>query len=374
MNINANTINLNANNFQFNNDKAQVIRTSFSGAFNLSARPNPASGSNILSYTDQYGSNQTFPVNKWSCMISFTSVQPQQDTLAIDNINFYPLSIGGLWGIYGYASPATVPLSGQNGVTFNAAALLLPVAIATQPGYNGFGDTPPVDPPPQLSTVFGPYIMPVTVLSSIHASTFTLETVENVSINANVAVPTFLGTGNVALNANSNVDIMANYDIIMGADREIDMTGASSITFTSPDIRAYGNTTIEIPGTASIPAVSALAITNGNQYDGAQNYSQIEFQYYGGGFNHYISSRHNANVTYDSGNAIDFWLYSVNTGGDAMTASSAPGIGNTNVMSLTASNVVINRPIQISDSITGGTGTLTVDSGNHLYWNGTLLA
>ena len=75
-----------------------------------------------------------------------------------------------------------------------------------------------------------------------------------------------------------------------------------------------------------------------------------------------------------TGNAIDFWLYSVYTGGDAQTASSAPGTGNINVMSLTASNVVITRPIQISDSLTGGTGTLSVDSGNHLYWNGTLIA
>jgi hypothetical protein len=166
---------------------------------------------------------------------------------------------------------------------------------------------------------------------------------------------------------------MANYDIIMGADREIDMTAASTIRFTAPEIRAHGYTTVKVPGTASIPAVSALALTNGNQYDGAQNKSQIEFQFYGGGFNHFISSRHDANVVYGTGNAIDFWLYSVYTGGDAQTASSAPGTGNVNSMSITASNVVINRPIQISDSSTGGTGTLTVDSGNHLYWNGTLI-
>ena len=153
----------------------------------------------------------------------------------------------------------------------------------------------------------------------------------------------------------------------------LNSSNAINLTATS-NVNIDTFTTIKLPGTASIQSVSPLALTSGNQYDGAQHKSQIEFQFYGGGFNHFISSRHDANVVYGTGNAIDFWLYSVYTGGDAQTASSAPGTGNVNSMSITASNVVINRPIQISDTITGGTGTLTVDSGNHLYWNGTLLA
>ena len=153
----------------------------------------------------------------------------------------------------------------------------------------------------------------------------------------------------------------------------LNSSNAINLTATS-NVNINTITTIQLPGTASIQSVSPLALTSGNQYDGAQHKSQIEFQFYGGGFNHFISSRHDANVVYGTGNAIDFWLYSVYTGGDAQTASSAPGTGNVNSMSITASNVVINRPIQISDTITGGTGTLTVDSGNHLYWNGTLLA
>jgi hypothetical protein len=192
--------------------------------------------------------------------------------------------------------------------------------------------------------------MPEMEFSSITASTITIQALENISFNAATSVPTFLGTGSISLNAKNSVNLMTNYDIIAGADREIDMTGASTIRFTSPEIRAHGLTTVKIPGTSSIPAVSALAITNGNDYAGTQNKSQIEFQFYGGGFNHYISTRHNANVTYDVGNAIDFWLYSVTTGGDPQTASSSPGTGNINVMSITAGNVVMNRPLySISD-------------------------
>ena len=170
------------------------------------------------------------------------------------------------------------------------------------------------------------------------------------------------------------INLNGSNGIGLNSSNAINLTASNNIQLNSSNVNIDTFTTIQLPGTASIQSVSPLALTSGNQYDGAQHYSQIEFQFYGGGFNHFISSRHDANVTYGSGNAIDFWLYSVYTGGDAQTASSAPGTGNINVMSLTASNVVINRPIQISDSITGGTGTLTVDSSNHLYWNGTLLA
>jgi len=164
------------------------------------------------------------------------------------------------------------------------------------------------------------------------------------------------------------INLNGSNGIGLNSSNAINLTASSNVTINTV-------TTIQIPGTASIPSVSPLALTNGGDYANNQNKSQIEFQYYGdGGFNHYISSRHDANVVYGSGNAIDFWLYSVYTGGDAQTASSAPGTGNVNSMSITASNVVINRPIQISDTLTGGTGTLTVDSGNHLYWNGTLIA
>ena len=234
-------------------------------------------------------------------------------------------------------------------------------------------------------------IAPNSHLSSITASTLTFQASENTSLLAGgFTVPTYLSSGSVTVGGTNQASILANIVAIGGqtdvdiqansgnvnvvANSNISLTASNSIQLNSSNVNIDTFTTIQLPGTGSIPSVSPLAITSGNQYDGAQHKSQIEFQFYGGGFNHYISSRHDANVVYGSGNAIDFWLYSVYTGGDAQTASSSPGVGNVNTMSITASNVVINRPIQISDSSTGGTGTLTVDSSNHLYWNGTLLA
>jgi hypothetical protein len=299
-----------------------------------------------------------------------------QRTLALNSCSLTTEDQGGYWFVHCYATTPTIPAvsTGGNDVVWAVNVLAMPTELASfqnfQPSQN-VGDVIPSSI--GAFELQGQFIAPDSHLSSITASTLTIKAYENIAILGNLNPPIFLGTGDVAINANSNIDLMANYDIIMGADREIDMTAASTIRFTAPEIRAHGYTTVKVPGTASIPAVSALALTNGNQYDGAQNKSQIEFQFYGGGFNHFISSRHDANVVYGTGNAIDFWLYSVYTGGDAQTASSAPGTGNVNSMSITASNVVINRPIQISDSSTGGTGTLTVDSGNHLYWNGTLI-
>ena len=244
------------------------------------------------------------------------------------------------------------------------------------------------------------YQYPNTALSSIHASTLTFQASENISLLAgNFAIPTYFSTGSITVGGTNQASVLANI-VAIGAQTDVDIAGytgnvniaagsninlngsngiglnsSNAINLTaSSNVTINTVTTIQLPGTASIPSVSPLALTSGNQYDGAQHYSQIEFQFYGGGFNHYISSRHDANVVYGSGNAIDFWLYSVTTGGNAQTASSAPGTGNVNSMSITASNVVINRPIQISDTSSGGTGTLTVDSGNHLYWNGTFIA
>jgi hypothetical protein len=47
-------------------------------------------------------------------------------------------------------------------------------------------------------------------------------------------------------------------------------------------------------------------------------------------------------------------------------------------LSMTCSNLTVDFTgyggVSITDSSTGGTGLLTVDSANHLYWNGTFIA
>jgi hypothetical protein len=385
-----------------------------------------------------------FKTSEYTVNCTFGQVNCEsQRTLALNSCSLTTEDNGGYWFVHCYATTPTVPAisSGGNDVVWAVNVLAMPTELASFQNYQPSRNVGDVIPSSiGAFELQAQLIAPNSHLSSITASTITLQASENASFLAgNFTVPTYFSTGSitvggtnqvsllaniVAIGAQTDVDIQANsgnvnvvggsnidlvacnyFEINVGSymntdvygDMTTDLGGVYTVTSAevinlngsngiglnssnainltaSSNVNINTVTTIQLAGTGSIPSVSPLALTNGNQYDGAQNKSQIEFQFYGGGFNHYISSRHDANVTYGSGNAIDFWLYSVFTGGDSQTASSAPGTGNINVMSLTAANVVINRPIQISDSLTGGSGTLTVDSGNHLYWNGTLIA
>jgi hypothetical protein len=105
-----------------------------------------------------------------------------------------------------------------------------------------------------------------------------------------------------------------------------------------------------LPGNTAATSVSPLAVTNGAAY---LTFSpQIEFQYFSGGFKHFMGSRHFGGVTNNNGNAIDFWLYSA-TGGS--NASTTPGTCNVNTMSVTAAGVGINNNApSVALDVTGG--------------------
>jgi hypothetical protein len=331
-------------------NQRQAVRWDQGSSVNIDAHGgNWAYGETNVLLTNPYnGLNYT---TDWEPTCVLETIRPNQQNLAINAFIAYVFIYNGFWYCKVFIQTATVTGTGNaHDVPITLNVTMTPKPLLAYANPNLPRDEPDFSTLYGYSSVFSRLAMPEMEFSSITASTITIQALENISFNAATSVPTFLGTGSISLNAKNSVNLMTNYDIIAGADREIDMTGASTIRFTSPEIRAHGLTTVKIPGTSSIPAVSALAITNGNDYAGTQNKSQIEFQFYGGGFNHYISTRHNANVTYDVGNAIDFWLYSVTTGGDPQTASSSPGTGNINVMSITAGNVVMNRPLySISD-------------------------
>jgi len=82
-------------------------------------------------------------------------------------------------------------------------------------------------------------------------------------------------------------------------------------------------------------SVSPLAVVNGGA--NTTYISQIEFQFNGGGFKHFMGSRHNDSWFNNSCNAIDFWLFS----GSGQNASTKPGTCNVNTMSVTAAGVGI---------------------------------
>ena len=92
--------------------------------------------------------------------------------------------------------------------------------------------------------------------------------------------------------------------------------------------------------TSATTVVSPFAAYNGDINVGTCNFAQIEFQHYnGGGYTHYIGSRHDGGAGAKTGNAIDFYLYS-NAGGAG--TSSNPNSGNVRMMSVTGAGVGIN--------------------------------
>jgi hypothetical protein len=81
---------------------------------------------------------------------------------------------------------------------------------------------------------------PLALFSTVNASTLTFSAQENISLNANVPLPTFLTTGNIAMNAEKDIDLMANIDLTIGADNDIEMTATSTIIMTAQETKFFG--------------------------------------------------------------------------------------------------------------------------------------
>jgi hypothetical protein len=169
------------------------------------------------------------------------------------------------------------------------------------------------------------------------------------------------------INASSNVGIgiaapTVTLDVA-GAGR---FTAVSTNTISTNTLNAgYVITSLPANTSAAAASVSPLAVTNGNAY---LSFSpQIEFQYNSGGYKHFMGSRHDGNKVSSFGNAIDFWLYSASSGGNA--ASTTPGTGNVNMMSVTAGGVGIsnNSPSLALD--VAGAGRFTAVSTTTLSTN-----
>ena len=110
-------------------------------------------------------------------------------------------------------------------------------------------------------------------------------------------------------------------------------------------------------GLGSSTPLAKFEIQGGADTDGTNDPKALAFAFSGGGFRHFIRSRHHANNT---GNGLDFFLNNQVTAGD----STAPGIGNGLIMTLE------NGGVRLSDNM-----ELYLRSGtdlNHgLAWYGT---
>jgi hypothetical protein len=121
---------------------------------------------------------------------------------------------------------------------------------------------------------------------------------------------------------------------VWGDSTDADFTSTAANQFL---IRASGGVGI---GTGSPQA--RLDIQGGANSDGTNDPKAIALSWTGGGFRHWIRTRHNAfGIT---GNAIDFFTNSSVNAGD----SSAPGVGNQLVLSLDGANVGVGTTAAVS--------------------------
>lgn len=194
------------------------------------------------------------------------------------------------------------------------------------------------------------------------------------------SVDTYAGTGNIGTIANagsitlttygSNIDIHSGCNASMNASNgNIILTAVTASNIYSPTITVNDGTytgikldsmngnTIQVRdalNSISLKDNQSNVIQMGD--DGIQN-SGIQLQCSGG-----------------TGNKII-----LNTVGDVSITAGyyASLIGNVDVTIAAAQTVTIqytSNGIKLQDNTTGGNGMLTVDSANHLYWNGTYIA
>ena len=207
----------------------QAVRWDQGSSVNIDAHGgNWAYGETNVLLTNPYnGLNYTID---WEPTCTLTTIRPNQQNLAINAFIAYVFIYNGFWYCKVFIQTATVTGTGPAHdvpITLNVTMtpkVLLAFANPTLPR-----DEPDFSTLYGYSTVFSRLPMPEVQFSSITASTISIQALENISFNAAVSVPTFLGTGNVSLNANSNIDLMANYDINIDAAHSMYLTANSTI-------------------------------------------------------------------------------------------------------------------------------------------------
>lgn len=111
--------------------------------------------------------------------------------------------------------------------------------------------------------------------------------------------------------------------------------------------------------------LAVLDIKAGADNTGSNDPFAMAFQYRTGGYRNWIRTRHNSVATYNSGNAIDFYVNNSSTA----TGSSAPGSGSVLGMSITAAGVGIGTDAPGNKLEVSASGTRSA-AGSGIVMNG----
>ncbi len=156
----------------------------------------------------------------------------------------------------------------------------------------------------------------------------------------------------------------ANYGLLVAAGKVGIGTTAPLVTLDVTGNALITGANTNTPNTPISAVEFMTGRTNASGLVSGQTTADIAIQYGGGGYRHFIASRHNG-ATGSNQNAIDFYINNGTTAG----ASSAPGTNNTEVMSITEAGVGIatNAPttqLQIGSSTFASNAYMTFGAGN----------
>jgi hypothetical protein len=344
----------------FNGDAPIIFFQNFTGFFTGSP-VGRATGSGVLSFN---GSN--FATNQWSCYLSFYNINLAQNNLAINNFNVTAQAIGSNWGAYCYTGIATVAGGATTGVNWNVQCMMVPKEFSLIQNFNKFGEEPPEqDLPPSTFTstisFFNRLEMPEILVSSITASTIALEVSQNMSLLAGIPIPGYFGTGNITIAGTASVEIIGDQAVIGGlTDVNIDAVNRDVLITAASTISLIGYNTL---------------LSNAGDID-----------LYGGSNKRVRLYANNINIEDGTGNIINFGsnLYDSFTNiGRQRVKYGTDGISNimdvTNLdghinLNADSNNVILTgQNFTLTDPVSGGFGSFTVDSNGSLYWNGNFI-
>jgi len=178
----------------------------------------------------------------------------------------------------------------------------------------------------------------------------------------------YIGAGTAAT-LNQPVDtLQLNGGLLFGTSVQTGNPVSGTIDYNGTYLRLYGN--VFLPSDCSFattsPGTSLISIGGGSASNHVVVYNQVEFQYNGGGYRHFIQSSHDVGNT--AGNSLRYYL----NNGSGATSSTAPAVNNILSLEMSAVAVTTYLPLISLSTLTIGSGsTSTVGT---LRYNSTSLS
>lgn len=246
---------------------------------------------------------------------NFTQVQTGVGGTANDSTEILFINAGGTGS---NANSATFGLSGSPGTRFTTSGsgnYTLPTGNMLTPLLQSVGGS--------TSSLLASFLQP-----ALATSGFVYTLLGKAAGDNNNAVFAFFNTGGT--NSTNNRLVVG-----LNTTQRIVLDGLG--TFTAPAALAVGNNT-----TTNAAVVDILG---GSSSTGAGGQPAVAYQFAGGGgFRHFVKTRHLGATTADAGNAIEWYLNNSNTAG----GSSVPGTGNLLGLTVDATAVKVPRDLIVS--------------------------